>query len=138
MDLAAVMDAVADRLATITTLRVHEQPPGRIAPPGTGGVAIVSYPEDIRFDQTYGRGMDRMTLPVVLVVGKVSDRAARTALAAFAKGSGATSVKAVLESGTYTAFHEVTVTSVEFDVVTIAATDYMAALFSLDIAGQGS
>jgi len=30
------------------------------------------------------------------------------------------------------------VESIEFDVVTIAAVDYMAALFDLDITGQGS
>ena len=104
----------------------------------TPPAAVVSYPETIDFDQTYGRGADKMTIPVVVVVGRASDRAARDALGAYCDGSGASSVKAVLESGTYTAFHTVRVESIEFDVVTIAAVDYMAALFDLDIAGSGS
>jgi len=134
MDLAAVQDAVAARLATIGALRTHAFPPGRVSP----DAAIVSYPERIDFDQTYGRGMDTMVLPVVLVVGKVSDRAARDKLAAYCKGTGASSVKAVLESGTYTAFDVVQVADVEFDVVTIEGADYMAALFTLKIAGSGA
>jgi hypothetical protein len=53
-------------------------------------------------------------------------------------GSGASSVKAVLESGTYTAFEAVRVTGGEFDTVTIGGTDYLAVAFDLDIVGRGS
>lgn len=133
MDLAVVMDAVGDRLDTIPNLRVHRYPPGSVTPPA----AVVAYPDTYTFDQTYGRGMDVMTLPVVLVVGKVTDRSARNQLGAYVNGSGTKSVKQVLESGTYTAFDTVTVTKVEFDVVTIAGTDYLAATFDLDISGAG-
>lgn len=134
MNLANVMQAVSDRLGTIAGLRCFGYPPGSVTPPA----AVVSYPESIKFDETYGRGMDRMTLPVVLVVGKVSDRTARDRLGAYCDGSGASSIKAVLESGTYAAFDTVRVTGVEFDTVSIAATEYVAALFDLDIAGHGS
>lgn len=134
MNLADVMQAVSDRLDTIDGLRCFAYPPATVSPPA----AIVSYPHAYTYDETYGRGMDRMTLPVVVVVGKVSDRSARNQLGAYVDGSGAASVKAVLESGTYTAFDSVRVESVEFDVVPIAAIDYMAALFTLDIAGSGA
>ena len=134
MNLANVMEAISDRLDTIAGLRCFAYPPGTVTPPA----AIVSYPEDITFDETYGRGMDRMSLPVVLVVGKVSDRTARDRLGAYCNGTGASSVKAVLESGTYSAFHTVRVASIEFDVVSIAGVDYIAALFTLDIAGSGT
>lgn len=134
MNLANVMDAVSTRIDTITGLRCHPYPPGSVTPPA----GIVSYPERIDFDETYGRGMDRMSLPLVLVVGKVSDRAARDALGAYCNGSGAKSVKAVLESGTYTAFDSLRVASIEFDVVSIGGVDYMAGLFTLDIAGSGA
>lgn len=134
MNLADVMQAVSDRLDTIDGLRCFAYPPGTVSPPA----AVVSYPDTYTYDETYGRGMDRLKLPVVVVVGKVSDRSARNQLGAYVDGSGAASVKAVLESGTYTAFDSVRVESVEFDVVTIAGTDYMAGLFTLDIAGSGA
>jgi hypothetical protein len=134
MNLAAVMQAVADRLTTISGLRCFAYPEAQLSPPG----AVVLYPESIRFDEAYQRGMDRMRLPVLVVVGKVSDRSARDQLAAYCDGSGAASVKQVLESGTYTAFDVVTVVDVEFDVATLAGTDYLAANFTLDIAGKGT
>jgi hypothetical protein len=135
MNLGDVMDAVGDRLDTIEDLRVFAHPPPKIYPPA----AWVAYPEGYVYDATYGRGMDRITnLGVVVVVGKVSDRSARDRISAYADGSGARSVKAVLESGTYTAFDTIRVVDVTFDVLTVAADDYLGALFTLDIAGQGS
>lgn len=135
MDLGAVMQAVADRIDTIPDLRVFAYPPDKVSPPA----AIVTYPGTLTYDATYGRGMDRIPdLTVVVLVGKVSARASRDLLTKWCKGSGAASIKAIVESGTYTAFDVVTVTEVTFDVVTIAAVEYLAATFTLDIAGQGA
>jgi len=134
MDLGLVMDEVAGRLATISGLRVFAYPPPTLAPPA----AIVSYPESLTFDATYGRGMDRMRLPVVAVVGKPSDRSTRDHLAAYCNGSGPQSIKAALEVGLYTSFDTLRVESIDFDVVGIAGVDYMAAILTLDITGQGS
>jgi hypothetical protein len=129
-----VMDEVAARLATIEGLRVFAYPTDSVAPPA----AVVSFPENITFDETYGRGMDRMTLPVVVAVGKPYARSTRPLLAAYCNGSGPASVKAALEAGDYASCDVVRVTGIDFDVVTIAGTDYMAALFDLDIAGAGA
>lgn len=134
MNLADVMDQVATQLDTISGLRVYAYPADSVAPPA----AIVSYPKEYEYDATYGRGSDRISLPVVVVAGKVSDRASRDALGAYVDGSGTSSVKAVLESASYTAFDELRVTGVEFDTVLIAGTNYIAALFTLDIAGEGA
>ena len=135
MDLAAVMDDLAGTLEdTITDLRVYASPPGSVQPPA----AIVSYPERIAFDETYARGMDRITLPVVVVVGRPTDRSTRDTMAAYCAGSGDSSIKAALEGGTYSACDTVRVASAEFDVVTIGAVDYLAATFSIDITGSGS
>ena len=134
MNLAAVMQAVADRLDTIAGLRCFAYPEAKLSPPG----AVVLYPERITFDEAYQRGMDRATLPVLVVVGKVSDRSARARMGIYCDGSGAASVKQVLESGTYTAFDVVTVVGVDFDVATLAGTDYLAANFTLDIVGKGT
>lgn len=134
MNLANVMQEIADRLDVIVGLRVHGHPPDKITPPA----AVVTYPEQITYDQTYARGMDRLTLPVVVLVGKVSARASRADLARFCDGSGAASVKAVLESGIYTSFHTIRVEQVTFDIVAIASVEYLAATFTLDITGTGA
>lgn len=135
MDLALVMDDVAERLRSIQEfLSVHARPPDGVTAP----CAVVAYPETLTFDETYGRGMDRMTLPVVVVVGKPSTAAARESMARFCNGTGPSSVKEVLESGIYTAFDELRVTEVDFDVITVGTSDYLAASFGLDIVGQGS
>lgn len=135
MDLGAVMDEIGDQLDTITGLRVYRYPSDNPAVPA----AIVSYPDTYTYDATYARGMDRIAdLPVIVLVGKVSDRASRDAIAAYVGGSGASSVKAVVEAGEYTAFDVVTVTGVEFDVIGIAAVEYLGATFTLDIAGTGA
>ncbi|WP_020385885.1 hypothetical protein [Kribbella catacumbae] len=135
MDLGAVMQAVADRIDTIADLRVYAYPPGTVAPPA----AVVTYPGTLTYDATYGRGMDRIPdLTVVLLVGKVSDRASRDLITKWVKGSGATSIKTVVESGTYTAFDTVRVTEVTFDIIAVGAVEHLAATFTLDIAGQGA
>jgi hypothetical protein len=128
------MDEVAVRLDTIAGLRVWAWPPGSVTPPA----AVVSYPETYTFDETYGRGMDRITLPVVVVVGVPTERQTRDLLGQYCDGSGAASLKAVLESGTYTAFDTIRVVDIDFDTVTIGGVEHVAALFTLDIAGSGS
>jgi hypothetical protein len=134
MNLADVMQAVADRLDTIAGLRCYGYPPDVIQPPA----AVVTYPDTIDFDQTYSRGCDRLELPVVVLVGKVSDRASRDTLGAYVDGSGASSVKAVLESGTYTAFDVIRVTGVTFDIISHGAVEHLAATFTCDITGSGA
>jgi len=133
MDINAVVAELAAQLDTITGLRVHPEPPGTVTPPA----AVVTFP-DITFDATYGRGMDELELPVVLVLAKVADRASGKKIRAYVSGSGASSVKAVVEAGTYTAFDSVRVASVGFDAITIGGVDYLAATFILEIAGQGA
>lgn len=128
------MDEVAARARTIEGLQAYGWPKGNVSPPA----AIVSYPDGYTFDATYGRGEDTMSLPLVLVVGLANDRAARDNLGAYCDGSGGRSIKQVLESGTYTSFGELRVASVEFDVVQIGGVDYLAALYTLDISGEGA
>lgn len=134
MDVAAVMDEVATWLRTISGWEVYAWPVGSASPPA----AIVSYPTDLAYDATYGRGMDQLKLPVVVLVGQANDLAARDRLAAYCKGTGASSVKALLESAAHIAFHTLRVESVESDVYSVGGVDYLAAIFTLDIAGSGA
>jgi hypothetical protein len=128
------MDQLTTQLDTIAGLRCFGYPPDSITPPA----AIVTYPEELLFDATYDRGADTITLPVIVAVGKVHDRATRNLVDAYCAGSGASSIKAVIEAGTYTAFDTVRVTRAEFDIVTIGSGDYLAAVFDLDIIGDGA
>lgn len=132
MILNDVMNAIGSRLRFFG-IRVYDYPADSVTPPA----AIVALPEEIVYDETYGRGMERMTLPLIVVVGKASDRAARDAIAAYAAGSGGLSIKGFLEAGGYAEMHTVRVTRCEFDVVSIAGVDHLAALFDIDIAGAG-
>lgn len=134
MDVAAVMSEFGDRLGTIPDLRVFDSPPGSVTPPA----AVVGYPTRYEFDETYGRGMDTMTIPVVVVVGRPTDRPTRDALSRYVSGSGPYSVKAALESGSHLACHMTRVTAVDFDAYTIGGTDYLAAIFDVDVAGPGA
>ena len=137
MKIDDVMQQLANRLDTIPGLRVFAYPPAKITPPA----AVVTYPADYSYDATYGRGMDKLQLPVVALVGKVSDRATRGQITKYVDGAGAASFKAVLEGNAapaYTAFDSVRVARVVFDVVAIGAVEYLSATFTLDIAGQGS
>jgi hypothetical protein len=135
VNLGDVMDQVAARLDFIDGLRCFAFPPDSLSPPA----AWIAYPEAYEYDAAYSRGMDRITnLGVVVAVGKVSDRSSRDLVSQYVDGSGSTSVKAVLESGAYSAFHTLRVTEVTFDTITRGGTDYLAALFTLDIVGQGA
>lgn len=134
MILGTVMDEVGTALGTISGLRVYDFPADQISPPA----AVLAYPDQVTYDGTYGRGMDRLTIPVLVMVGKVEDRTARDNLVPYADGSGSKSIKAAVEAGTYTACDTVRVTQVTFDVVTVGGVDYAAALFDLDITGPGA
>lgn len=134
MNLADIMDEAAEVLDTITGLRVTAWPPGSVVAPA----GVVSYPDRIEYDATYGRGLDKITgLPFVLVAGKATERSARDAVAAWAAGAGGSSVKAAMEAHTWTSCDSLTVTSCAFDVVTIAGVDYLAASFEADVIGPG-
>lgn len=135
MNLNDVANELTAQLDTIAGLTVFGYPPPTVSPPA----GIVSYPDRLDFDATYGRGMDRIAdWPLMVVVGKATDRSARKRIYEYASATGASSVKAVIEGGTYTSLADVRVASVEFDVVSIAAVGYIAAIFHLEIAGGGS
>lgn len=134
MNVADVMDQLGDALDTITGLRVFRYPPETLTPPA----GVVAYPETAQYAEAYGRGMDRLMVPIVVVLGKVSDRSSAIAMAAYLSGSGARSIKAVVDNyGSYTAMDSVTVTSAETDVFTMNGVDHIAATFEVDVVGRG-
>lgn len=126
-DVSAVMDQFGVALATITGLRVFDFPPKSAQPP----FAFVDMPERVDYDLAYTRARDRATFTVVLAVADVVDRAARDAISAYAAGTGAASVKAVLDAATIG--ESARVTSCEFRPVTLAAGTYAGCIFDVDV-----
>lgn len=134
MHLGDVMSTMADRLGTIDQLNIYAFPAENVSAPA----AVIGFPEDYEYDQTYGRGSDRMTLPVFLVVGKADAQASLASLGAYVDGSGERSVKATLEGSTYSSFDSLRVQSVEFEHIVVAGVEYLTGVFSVDIFGDGS
>lgn len=135
MNLEEVAGELTLALKTITGLRVPPWGVESISPPA----AVIALPERIDYDATYGRGSDRFPdLAVIVLVGQPEQRASRKAIAAYTDGSGAKSVKAKLEAYTYTSCDSVRVAWAEFDTARYAGTDYLAAIFHLDITGKGA
>ncbi|MES2211417.1 MAG: hypothetical protein V4515_14735 [Chloroflexota bacterium] len=136
MNLTDVAEEIAARLDTIDGLKCWSYPPKEVTSP----CAVVLNPEPgaLEYDATYGRGMDRMTLPVLVVVGRADEHSAHKRVRAYCDGSGPKSIKAVLESGTYTSLHTLRVSTAGIDGVVWSKVDYYAALFDIDITGQGS
>lgn len=134
MNVLSVANELKTQLQTITTLNVYVGPVRSVTPPA----AVIVLPDNIQYDQTFGRGSDRMTWPILLLEGLSADENLVERIGQYANGSGATSIKAVIEAGTYTSFHTVRVSSADFDTLTWEGIDYQAVLFELDIFGAGS
>lgn len=140
MDLLAVMTEVDTRLRTITALRTTS-----IGTDSAVSVpAAVQYlPDRIDFDQTAGRGSDKITdLIVVVFVGRANMRNAVKAITPYLAGSGAKSIKAKLDHTTqnpYTSCFDFQVVYAEIDYsAMIGSVNYLAALFHCNITGSGA
>lgn len=132
MDLLAVMTEVAGRLSGVGGLRSFATPPDSAAVP----FAACGAPQSNDAHLTYNRASGRINLPVLVAVGKVSDRASWIKLAAFMSGTGTSSVVLALEvPDVYTAFDSLLVTDIEVGEVTMGDVVYLAATFNVDIVG---
>jgi hypothetical protein len=130
-NVASIMSGLNTRLDTIQGLRCYPYPSDSISVPA----AIVAFPEVIEYDSTMARGSDRLVVPVHVLVGKVSDRTARTRLGAYLNGSGSSSVKSAIETDVTlgATVQTVRVTEAEINVMTVGAADYLAATFTVEV-----
>lgn len=133
MNLVTLADELKAAAATITGLRVYATPGLAIRAPAL----VVGFPTDVQFDQTFGRGSDRLQLTLFLLVGKTSARSGGTALLGYLSGSGSQSVKAAIEGGTYTAADVVHVDSASVGAISAEGTEYLGATFETTVTGRG-
>lgn len=128
-DVNTVMDAVGTALATITGLRVFDFAADGGSPP----LASVGLPTEVTYDFTKGRGSDHLVLPITVLVGKVVDRSARDALAAYLAGSGAKSIKAAVDGNLGGACQTCRVRSARVDIVTLSGVEMLGATFDVAV-----
>lgn len=136
MKLDDVMDEVAQAIKQIAGLRESfSYPPDKLSVSPCGYVA---YPQSVDFDEAYQRGEDQLTdLPIVLVAGRVDDRATRDLLASWASGDGPRSIKKALDEWPWTSCDDLTVNSCEFIPEEIGGVAYLAAMFKATVVGPG-
>lgn len=84
---------IADALGKIRGLRTAATIPEDPKPP----IAVVTAPT-ITYDTAFGRGMDTYSFPVMVIVGRVSDRVAQQTLDAFCAPTGSSSIKAAIHA----------------------------------------
>jgi hypothetical protein len=134
MNVTAVMEELATACDTIEGLRVVPFDQVALTPPA----ALLSLPSNIDYDQSYGRGMDRLTLNLHVLVSQIGGGRTNTkAVSVYADGTGPKSVKKVLERHAYTSCDTVQVRRAEFLRVSMNGNIYLGVVFTLDITGQG-
>lgn len=132
--IAQIREGIATNLRTIAGLRTTDTVPDNPQPP----VAIVS-PSSIQYDLSFQRGLDLHNFVVMIVVGRASERNAQRTLDLFCAGTGASSVKAAIESNrTLTGLvQDLRVTSMRnYGSTTIGETTYLAVEFDLVVYTQ--
>lgn len=129
LDLAATLDAIGVRLATIGGLRVYDYPPDAVAAPA----AVVGYPDEVTYDETMARGTDSTIVPVTVLVTSGSDRAARDALSPYLSGTGARSVKAAVDGTLGGLVKDARVAGAQIRGIGVGGIDYDAAVFTVEV-----
>ena len=93
VSVSSMRAGLATNLATIAGLRTSDYVPDDPKPP----VAVVM-PPTIKFDLSFGRGLDEYEYVVTVIVGRQSERAAQRLLDSLCAPTGVGSVKTAIES----------------------------------------
>lgn len=136
-----MLDEMSVRLKTIAGLSVQDV--GYARKLARVPAAVLYPPELITFDETYGRGSDRLNdVHVVVFVGAGSWRQSWNDLKPYLAGSGAKSIKAKLDdapAAPYASCSALTVYEAELDpAATFAEGTYVAGIFRCKIFGSGT
>lgn len=129
-----VAQEITTRLETIPKLNGFPFWVKKVPVPGF----TVGLPELINYDQTYGRGLDKITLPIVVLVGLVSSEQSARDVMAYTDGSGPRSFKAVLNSvDDWESCDDVIVTEAAPDTYSSGGVLLLGAEFKVDVFGRG-
>ena len=92
--LSSIRDGIKTNLANISSLIVFGYVPDSIEPP----TAVVGVVDNIEYDSTMARGADTYNIPVFLYVSRIDAEDSQDTLDAYLASTGASSVKAQVES----------------------------------------
>jgi hypothetical protein len=92
--LTSIRQGIGTNLSNITSLIVYNIVPDFIEPP----TAVVGVVDLLEFDTTIKRGADRYEIPVFVYVSRVDAQDSQETLDSYLASSGASSVKAQIES----------------------------------------
>lgn len=130
-----VRSELAAQLATISGLRTSAWPTAR---PSVPHAMVMT--EDTTFDLAYNRQRDDINYVIMIFVGNADDRSSYDRYDEYVAGSGARSIKEVLEAGngTYVSFDIVTVKAAIPAYGAAAGVEYLIARFQLTVTGPGN
>lgn len=136
-DIQAIIEEIAAKVSAVDGVVAYGWDAERIA---TTPAVLVGLPERVGYRTTYSRRGKKITLTLVVLVGKANARAAHKKLLAFMENSGDRSVFRLVDSEftDYTTCDEVTVVDAEPDYWINAGVQYLGAEFTLDVIATGA
>jgi hypothetical protein len=111
--LTSIRDGLKTNLETISGLTAYEYVPDWIEPP----IALVAPLNTLNYDSTMARGADTYEIPVIVYISRVDAQTSQDDVDAYLASTGATSVKAAIES-------DPTLGGAAMSVRVISASDY--------------
>ena len=111
--LTSIRDGLKTNLETISGLTAYEYVPDWIEPP----IALVAPINSLNYDSTMARGADTYDIPVIVYISRVDAQLSQDTVDGYLASTGATSVKAAIES-------DPTLGGAAMSVRVISATDY--------------
>ena len=130
--LTSIRNGIATNLGNISSLSVYGYVPDSIEPP----TAIVGVVESIDYDSTMARGSDTYNIPILLYVRRVDAQDSQETLDGYLASTGASSVKAQVESDLTLSGSAQSVRVVEADnygVYTVNDIDYLGVEFGVEV-----
>lgn len=129
---STVRDNIKTQLSSISGLRLYDTVPDSINVPA----AVVGL-LDLEFDASFNRGFDRASLDVILITGRMSERSAQNSLDSYLAGSGASSIKTVLENNKTLsgACQTLRVTTATSGSLQVGGIDYLAYRYRVELIG---
>lgn len=132
IDIVAVMQEISDMLDEIEGLNVYNWNTDNIS---SVPAAVVSLPQDIDYNNTYGGLADTARLEILVLVARNNMRAASKSLAEFISRGNPKSVYDNVDSKyvDYDSADIVTVTKAEPDIFRVSGVDYLGAAFTVNV-----